>query len=166
MRVADARLGHEAMSAAQANESKKHWTVSTVRLFTRMTAVLFLIEFMIAPRGFILPWDYHFVLFWPVALLDVCAVLGLSLNFDSDWYLVVSLKAVPNNKGCLCRETLGMMESGGHPSKFVNIAQWVRRQQLPSPTRSKVSQRIGNRTEVRSLKGGVRSRGEAGAQAA
>jgi hypothetical protein len=50
--------------------------------------------------------------------------------------------------------------------KHVNITQWVRGRKLSSPIRSKVSHQVGSRTEGRSLRGGVRSRGEARTQAA
>ena len=50
--------------------------------------------------------------------------------------------------------------------KLVNITQWVRERKLPNPTRSKASHRVDSRTEVRSLRGGVLSRGKARAQAA
>ena len=49
--------------------------------------------------------------------------------------------------------------------KHVNITQWVRGQKLSSPTRPKTSHQVGNRTEGRPLKGGVRSRGKARTQA-
>ena len=48
--------------------------------------------------------------------------------------------------------------------KHVNVTQWVRGNS--SPTRPKASHRVGSRTEGRSLRGGVRSRGEARTQAA
>jgi hypothetical protein len=48
--------------------------------------------------------------------------------------------------------------------KHVNVTQWVRGDS--SPTRPKASHRVGSRTEVRSPKGGVRSRGKARTQAA
>jgi len=50
--------------------------------------------------------------------------------------------------------------------KHVNVTQWVRGRKLSSPTRPKASHQVGSRTEGRSLKGGVRSRGEARTQAA
>ena len=50
--------------------------------------------------------------------------------------------------------------------KFVNVTQWMRQRVLINPTRPKVSHRVGSRTEVRPLRGGVRSRGKARAQAA
>jgi hypothetical protein len=50
--------------------------------------------------------------------------------------------------------------------KHVIITQWVRQRVLINPTRPKISHRVGSGTEVRSPKGGVRSRGEARAQAA
>jgi hypothetical protein len=50
--------------------------------------------------------------------------------------------------------------------KLVIITQWVRERKLPSPTRPKPSQQVDSRTEVRSPRGGVRSRGKARAQAA
>ena len=50
--------------------------------------------------------------------------------------------------------------------KHVNVTQWVRGQKPSSPTRPKVSHRVGSRTEVRSPRGGVRSRGKARTQAA
>jgi hypothetical protein len=50
--------------------------------------------------------------------------------------------------------------------KHVNVTLWVRGRQLSSPTRSKVSHQVGSRTEGRSLRGGVRSRGKARNQAA
>ena len=50
--------------------------------------------------------------------------------------------------------------------KIVNITQWVRGRKLPNPTRSKASHRVDSRTEGRSLRSGVRSRGKARAQAA
>ena len=48
--------------------------------------------------------------------------------------------------------------------KHVKVTQWVRGNS--SPTRPKVSHRVGSRTEVRPLRGGVRSRGKARTQAA
>ena len=48
--------------------------------------------------------------------------------------------------------------------KHVNVTQWVRGNS--SPTRPKASHRVGSRTEGRSLRGSVRSRGEARTQAA
>jgi len=48
--------------------------------------------------------------------------------------------------------------------KHVNVTQWVRGNS--SPTRPKASHPVGSRTEVRPLRGGVRSRGEARTQAA
>jgi hypothetical protein len=50
--------------------------------------------------------------------------------------------------------------------KHVNVTQWVRGRRLSSPTRPKASHQVGSRTEGRSLRGGVRSRGEARTQAA
>lgn len=50
--------------------------------------------------------------------------------------------------------------------KLINVTQWVRGRGLSSPTRPKASHQVGSRTEGRSLKGGVRSRGEARIQAA
>ena len=50
--------------------------------------------------------------------------------------------------------------------KHVNVTQWVRGRKLSSPTRPKTSHQVGSRTEGRSLRGGVRSRGEARTQAA
>jgi len=50
--------------------------------------------------------------------------------------------------------------------KLINITQWVRGRKLSSPIRSKASHPVGSRTEGRSLRGGVRSRGEARTQAA
>ena len=49
--------------------------------------------------------------------------------------------------------------------KFVNVTQLVRRYEPINPTRPKASHRAGSRTEVRSPRGGVRSRGKARAQA-
>ena len=48
--------------------------------------------------------------------------------------------------------------------KHVNVTQWVRGNS--SPTRPKASHPVGNRTEGRPLRGGVRSRGKARTQAA
>ena len=48
--------------------------------------------------------------------------------------------------------------------KHVKITQWVRGDS--SPTRPMASHRVGSRTEVRPLRGGVRSRGKARTQAA
>jgi len=50
--------------------------------------------------------------------------------------------------------------------KLINITQWVRGRKLSSPIRSKARHPVGSRTEGRSLRGGVRSRGEARTQAA
>jgi hypothetical protein len=50
--------------------------------------------------------------------------------------------------------------------KHVNVTQWVRGRKLSSPTRPKASHPVGSRTEVRPLRGGVRSRGKARTQAA
>ena len=50
--------------------------------------------------------------------------------------------------------------------KHVNVTLWVRGRKFPSPTRPKASHQVDSRTEGRSLRGGVRSRGEARAQAA
>jgi len=50
--------------------------------------------------------------------------------------------------------------------KLVKVTQWVRWQRLSSPTRPKVSHRVGSRTEERVLRGTVRSRGKARTQAA
>ena len=50
--------------------------------------------------------------------------------------------------------------------KHVNITQWVRGRKLSSPSRPKTSHQVGSRTEVRSPRGDVRSRGEARIQAA
>ena len=50
--------------------------------------------------------------------------------------------------------------------KLINVTQWVRGPKLSSPTRPKASHRVGSRTEGRSLRGGVRSRGKARIQAA
>jgi hypothetical protein len=50
--------------------------------------------------------------------------------------------------------------------KHVNVTQWVRWRKPSSPTRPKVGHRVGSRTEVRPLRGGVRSRGKARTQAA
>ena len=49
--------------------------------------------------------------------------------------------------------------------KHVNITQWVRGRRLSSPIRPKASHQVGSRTEGRSLRGGVRSRGKARTQA-
>jgi len=48
--------------------------------------------------------------------------------------------------------------------KHVKVTQWVRG--TSSPTRPMASHRVGSRTEVRPLRGGVRSRGKARTQAA
>jgi hypothetical protein len=50
--------------------------------------------------------------------------------------------------------------------KLINITQWVRGRKPSSPIRLKVSHQAGSRTEGRSPRGGVRSRGEARIQAA
>jgi hypothetical protein len=50
--------------------------------------------------------------------------------------------------------------------KHVNVTQWVRGRKPSSPTRPKASHQVGSRTEGRSPRGGVRSRGEARTQAA
>jgi hypothetical protein len=50
--------------------------------------------------------------------------------------------------------------------KLDKVTQWVRWQRPSSPTRPKTSHPVGSRTEGRSLRGGVRSRGEARTQAA
>jgi hypothetical protein len=50
--------------------------------------------------------------------------------------------------------------------KLINVTQWVRGQESSSPTRPTVSHRVGSRTEGRSPRGGVRSRGKARTQAA
>jgi hypothetical protein len=50
--------------------------------------------------------------------------------------------------------------------KHVNVTQWVRGRRLSSPTRPKTSHQVGSRTEGRSRKRGVRSRGKARTQAA
>ena len=50
--------------------------------------------------------------------------------------------------------------------KIVIVTQWVRGRKLPNPTRPKASHQVDSRTEGRSLRGGVRSRGKARAQAA
>ena len=68
--------------------------------------------------------------------------------------------------GCSCREKPGTMEQGRHPLKLVNVTQWVCRREPINPTRPKASHRVGSRTEVRSSRDGVRSRGEARTQAA
>ena len=49
--------------------------------------------------------------------------------------------------------------------KHVNVTQWVNGRELANPTRPKASHRVGSRTEVRSPRGGVRSRGKARTQA-
>ena len=50
--------------------------------------------------------------------------------------------------------------------KHVNVTQWVHRHEPLNPTRPKASHQAGSRTEVRSPRGGVRSRGEVRTQAA
>ena len=50
--------------------------------------------------------------------------------------------------------------------KLVKVTQWVRWQRLSSPTRPKASHPVGSRTEGRSPRGGVRSRGKARKQSA
>jgi len=50
--------------------------------------------------------------------------------------------------------------------KLINVTQWVRGRKLSSPTRPTVSHPVGSRTEGRSPRGGVRSRGKARTQAA
>ena len=50
--------------------------------------------------------------------------------------------------------------------KLINVTQWVRGRKLSSPSRPTVSHRVGSRTEGRSPRGGVRSRGKARTQAA
>jgi hypothetical protein len=50
--------------------------------------------------------------------------------------------------------------------KHVNVTQWVRGRRLSSPTRPTTSHQVGSRTEGRSRKRGVRSRGKARTQAA
>jgi hypothetical protein len=50
--------------------------------------------------------------------------------------------------------------------KHVNVTQWVRGRRPTSPTRPKTSHQVGSRTEGRSRKRGVRSRGKARTQAA
>jgi hypothetical protein len=50
--------------------------------------------------------------------------------------------------------------------KHVNVTQWVRGRKLSNPTRPEASHQVGSRTEVRPLRGGVRSRGKARTQAA
>jgi hypothetical protein len=49
--------------------------------------------------------------------------------------------------------------------KHVDVTQWVNGRELANPTRPKASHRVGSRTEVRSSRGGVRSRGKARTQA-
>jgi hypothetical protein len=55
---------------------------------------------------------------------------------------------------------------GREPLKLAIVTQWVRRQGPINPTRPKASHRAGSQTKVRSLRDGVRSRGEARTQAA
>jgi hypothetical protein len=43
-----------------------------------MAVVVFLIVFLIAPRGITVPWDFYFILFGPLLLLDVSALLGFA----------------------------------------------------------------------------------------
>jgi hypothetical protein len=50
--------------------------------------------------------------------------------------------------------------------KLIKVTQWVRSRKRSSPTRPKASHRVGNRTEGRSSRDGVRSRGKARTQAA
>ena len=50
--------------------------------------------------------------------------------------------------------------------KLIKVTQWVRWRKRSSPTRPKASHRVGSRTEGRSPRGGVRSRGKARTQAA
>jgi len=50
--------------------------------------------------------------------------------------------------------------------KLINITQWVRGREPSSPIRLRASHQVGSRTEGRSLRGGVRSRGKARRQAA
>ena len=49
--------------------------------------------------------------------------------------------------------------------KHVNVTQWVNGREPANPTRPKASHQVGSRTEVRSPRGGVRSRGKARTQA-
>jgi hypothetical protein len=50
--------------------------------------------------------------------------------------------------------------------RLINVTQWVRGRKPSSPTRPTVSHPVGSRTEGRSPRGGVRSRGKARTQAA
>ena len=50
--------------------------------------------------------------------------------------------------------------------KLIKVTQWVRGRKPSSPTRPKTSHQVGSRTEGRSRKRGVRSRGKARTQAA
>src|SRR2546427_11730723 len=54
----------------------------------------------------------------------------------------------------------------GHTLKLVIVTQWVRWGQPTNPTRPKASHQVGSRTEVRSSRDGVRSKGKARTQAA
>ena len=55
---------------------------------------------------------------------------------------------------------------GAKPLKFAIVTQRVRLPRQASPVRPKASHQAGSRPEVRSPRGGVRSRGKASAQAA
>lgn len=76
------------------------------------------------------------------------------------------LQSVPPNKTLLVPRQARDEGKGREPLKLVIVTQWVRRRMLTNPTRPKASHQAGSRTEVRSSRDGVRSRGEARTQAA
>jgi hypothetical protein len=58
---------------------KRDRTVLTVRILTWVAVALFLFVYIFAPRGITVPWDFYFILFGPVILVDASALLGFIL---------------------------------------------------------------------------------------
>ena len=73
---------------------------------------------------------------------------------------------VVHNKGLIAPSEARGEGIGAKPLKFAIVTQRVRLPRQASPVRPKASHRAGSRPEVRSPRGGVRSRGKASAQAA
>jgi len=59
-----------------ATEPRRNRPILTVRILTWLAVALFLVVFLIVPRGITVPWDFYFILFGPIIFVDVSALLG------------------------------------------------------------------------------------------
>lgn len=56
--------------------SRTTWAGLSVRILTWVATVLFTALFALAPRGITVPWDEYLMVFGPVVLIDLAAILG------------------------------------------------------------------------------------------